>query len=432
MEGYKDVVWRGDPVLWENLLRHYVLALLWVTAQCVLMDDGSFEEPKIPAWLTDDDLPTDAFRALYSDVCDDLFKRWAPSSLCTRLTSLTSPPRRDGLRFLLSLIHAQAFVTITAFLVERGLIQPREIKVLPTPAALDAVFERFTDASVNPEVDLETFAFAANRAREDQALRASFQLDGSGASAGARKATYLTITFPDHYVRGVVDHLVHPTWRTACFTRTCTNASNWAAYGDNHRGAALVFRPKSENGRIVLPVVAVNGISHVQGRPPQKIRSRVELELLPVNYVNRPLEVDFFQSLGTLPRQKIARAWHCDREGKPSPLVAAGLKDQDAWRATYWSSFNQIATTKLEDWKHEEEYRIVMSDFSDLRSEKEDALVEYDFSCLVGIVFGLRTTERDKLEIMKIIAAECGRARRNEFELYQVTYRASRGCLVRL
>ena len=64
MEGYKDVVWRGDAVLWENLLRHYVLALLHVNVQCLLMgNDVPFEEPRIPAALTQDDLPTDAFRA---------------------------------------------------------------------------------------------------------------------------------------------------------------------------------------------------------------------------------------------------------------------------------------------------------------------------------------------------------------------------------
>src|ERR1700730_4442035 len=74
MEGYKNVVWRGDPVLWENLLGHYVLALLWTTLNCMLIDDGKFDKPTIPAFLTEDDLPTDTFRAAYSEACDQFFK----------------------------------------------------------------------------------------------------------------------------------------------------------------------------------------------------------------------------------------------------------------------------------------------------------------------------------------------------------------------
>ena len=28
MEGFQDVFWEGDYVLWKNLIRHYVLCLL--------------------------------------------------------------------------------------------------------------------------------------------------------------------------------------------------------------------------------------------------------------------------------------------------------------------------------------------------------------------------------------------------------------------
>jgi hypothetical protein len=31
MEGYKDVFWAGDRIVWRNLLRHYLLCLLQTT-----------------------------------------------------------------------------------------------------------------------------------------------------------------------------------------------------------------------------------------------------------------------------------------------------------------------------------------------------------------------------------------------------------------
>lgn len=433
MEGYKDVVWRGDAVLWENLLRHYVLALLHVNVQCVLIgNDVPFEEPRIPAALTEDDLPTDAFRALYKDACDGFLERPGPSSLGQQLTALRSPLRREGMRFVLSLVHGAAFATITSLLAQRGLIKSEAAKVLPKSTALDAVFKPFTDAEKLPDVDLETIALAGNRAREDQALRALFQLANAGTTPGALKATFLAFTFPDRYVQGVVERLVHPSWRTACFSKTCTNASSWAVYAREHTGAALVFRPKIENGKAFLPLMGVIGESSGIGVPSQKIRGPILGELVPVTYTSRPPEIDFFRSLGTLPRRKLERAWYRQRDDTRSAIIDEALKADAAWREAYWASFNRVATTKLEDWKHEEEYRIVLADMLGLHAEAADGLVEYDFSCLVGVVFGMRTKEQDKLEVMKIIATECARAGRQDFEFHQIMYQVSKGCLVRL
>src|ERR1700730_2478613 len=37
MEGYKDVFWSGDLIVWRNLLRHYLLCLLQTTYLCYIM-----------------------------------------------------------------------------------------------------------------------------------------------------------------------------------------------------------------------------------------------------------------------------------------------------------------------------------------------------------------------------------------------------------
>src|SRR5690242_5685249 len=36
MEGYKDVFWSGDRILWRNLLRHYLLCLLQTMSLCLM------------------------------------------------------------------------------------------------------------------------------------------------------------------------------------------------------------------------------------------------------------------------------------------------------------------------------------------------------------------------------------------------------------
>jgi len=44
LEGYQDVFWDGDEILWENLLRHYLLNLLRAAYICRLYDDDKFED----------------------------------------------------------------------------------------------------------------------------------------------------------------------------------------------------------------------------------------------------------------------------------------------------------------------------------------------------------------------------------------------------
>jgi hypothetical protein len=293
MEGYKDVVWRGDAVLWENLLRHYVLSLLLTHTHFLLT--SSFEEPHVNAFVTADDLPTDAFRALHAEACEAFLAQTGPESLCNRLVNLNKPLRREGLRLALSCIHARAFGAVVSTLEKRGLMPVSGRFDIPKGADLDALFIPYSS--------------------------------------------------------------------------------------DTDESA----------------------------------------------------KVDFFRSLGTLPMGKLASTWHAARRGTQSTMLDSPTLDKAAWRKTYWESFQGIATTKLQDWKHEEEYRLFVPDMLGLLAqEKENAKVEYGFSSLAGIVFGLRTSDADKLEIIRLIEARCQQEKRQDFAFYQMTYSAQRGQLLRL
>jgi hypothetical protein len=151
--------------------------------------------------------------------------------------------------------------------------------------------------------------------------------------------------------------------------------------------------------------------------------------LHPVTYANAPPEIDFFRSIGNLPRGKLSRAWHASRSGARSEAIDDTVGGA-VWRQAYWASFQTVMTTKLEDWKHEAEYRIVQPDLLGLGDQS--ALVEYDFSSLVGIVFGIRTPQSHKLEIMKRIMPQCERAGRADFKFFHMAYDPAARTLVRL
>src|ERR1039458_5362 len=73
MEGYKDVFWQGDPILWRNLLRHYLLCLLRGYEECLWMAGDAFKDPVIYGRLTDEDLPTEGFRSLFREAVETFF-----------------------------------------------------------------------------------------------------------------------------------------------------------------------------------------------------------------------------------------------------------------------------------------------------------------------------------------------------------------------
>lgn len=430
MEGYKEVSLRGDEVLWENLFRHYVLALTWTFAG-FLFDDRPFEEPRIPAALTADDLPTDAFRELYSAACDAFMQHPASSAALRHLQQAGEPVSRNTTKFVLSMLSGPALSAVVRTLHQSGLFPGSPDELLGSTEALEPtlaeIIGRWSSISAD---EMDGVAFATNVVNDQQRMRHLFHLDGTPDNAFARRIHYLLSSFADRYFDGVIDQLVHPPWRTACFTATCTNASNWAAYGENHRGVALMYRPLYEEQQPYLPLVTVTGYAGGADGTIRWDKGTVKAKLEPVDYTNRLPSIEFFASLGNLARGKLDRAWATGRDGKRSALMEAMFSERAAWRNAYWSTYRKVMTTKLEDWRHEQEYRIVLPDTLGLGDEHR--LAEYDPSTLSGIVFGMKTPERHKLEIMRQVARYCERVGRKDFDFFQIAYNTRTGCLVRV
>ncbi len=64
------------------------------------------------------------------------------------------------------------------------------------------------------------------------------------------------------------------------------------------------------------------------------------------------------------------------------------------------------AICKTSEWQHEQEYRLLLWSFGDLK-DKPSRKLTYKFADLAGIIFGARTLAEDKLKIIKIIEQKC-------------------------
>lgn len=433
MEGYKDAFWDGDETLWENLLGHYLLCLNWATVYCLLSHDETFEAPEIPAELSEEKLSSGAARAAYQEAKRRFFTDASMRSIPRALASLGTPLRAHGLRLVLSGLHTAACKAVFDVLKQENVISPGQLTEIPQATMAAEMLQKLSAEVGTPEerADLvEGLGFAVAQMSEAQAIRFVKTAPAGVKSGSLKKNMFFLMEFPHRYVQAISDRLTHMKWHTACFSATCVNASMWSVYADEHRGAALMFKPKPDaDGAPTLSFNMVSGMSYAPSVPKgQPVMNKVDMKLHQVRYTLKAPEIDFFQSLGTLTHHQLQQQWYTNQAGVVSPRLKQFQSNVEEWRKGYWQSMIDVATTKLEDWRHEEEYRIVVVDTLGLRRDHPKA--KFDFEQLAGIVFGMKTSLADRLAIVDIVQKKCEALQRKDFVFKHVAYVPKKGQLV--
>jgi len=105
------------------------------------------------------------------------------------------------------------------------------------------------------------------------------------------------------------------------------------------------------------------------------------------------------------------------------------IKSEDDWRERYWDNFYRDVTVKSKDWAYENEHRLILASSLDSFSAPKDRSLNYEFSSLKGIIFGIKTTTEDKLKVIKIIEEKCIETSRDDFKFYQAQYSTDEKCI---
>ena len=78
-----------------------------------------------------------------------------------------------------------------------------------------------------------------------------------------------------------------------------------------------------------------------------------------------------------------------------------GNKKED-WQEIYWKNFYRDITTKTKAWEYEQEYRLILG--REIRRQRvhgeEIRTRTYNFNSLKGIIFGIKTSDEDKLRMI--------------------------------
>ena len=427
MEGFKDLFWLGDEIVWRNFLKHYILCLLQTTNYCLTAVDQF--DPNIARNIVfgvPQELPQAPIREIYQRVSIEFLAEPAVETFLSLMAARTTPIRRNELTSYLRPLHSLATQIVIKEYRDRGLLPPQPQGAEPPPReqvgrnaiALMEGVPKITSSEYPAERISEALS-AANEATAAQVmLITEYNLPNRDKQI---PIAFLASRFPTAYV-AALDKLVHRDWYVACFAKTAQNHSMWSTYANGHRGVCLMFKTTaSATDTPTLVIKRVTGVGGSKGEPITHYSSEIAHELKPVLYTAKYPAIDFFRSLGSISEMYMNNLWYLGEDGSFSKCRDAVYADPDAWRSGYWQTFGESALYKTPEWAHEEEYRIVVHSGFDM-STKDKRKLKYRFQDLAGIVFGARTDIEDKLKIMRVIDAKCAKERRSDFKFFEVRY----------
>lgn len=428
MEGYREIYWHGDEIAWKNLFRHYLLCL---ERTCILTllcnEDQNLTTKDIPIHINMNDFHTAEAKQYFLEIVEKFFKNEYITLLLEAILTRTTPTRRDELTFYLSSVHPLAVELILEKHEELNLIPSRTQKNLYA----DALIKNLAEANFIDNIEqlikknsthsspVELIFSIQKNAKSQVNLISRYN---NTTQSNASNKHHIIKEFPEDYTKRLAD-LIYPEWYTACFMSSCENSSVWGHYGDNHKGACLIFESDDDIEGNFLPLRGINGWGS-NGPSYGNIRFKFE----PINYEEGFGEIDFFRSLGRLTYPTLNSTWHT-LDGKFSICAEEMNKSEENWRNIYWQQFYRDIKVKSPDWNYENEHRLILCDMMNSHSTTEDRVLTYSFSNLKGIIFGINTCTEDKIEIMRIIDEKCTTHKRQDFKFYQAYYSAQYKCV---
>ena len=413
MEGLRDIFWRGDKIVWENFFQHYVFCLYQTHLHFLVA--GTFIQlnaNNIPILVRWDKLHSPSQR-MFNEVWDRFLDIAKIPEFIEDLENTNRKIRDRELRMYLGLINSVMLGEIEEVFLANGLMPQSAIR--RPSEELSSVGERLV-SNLKAMTQLEEDEEKTNDLLQIYeatlyALKIKFQLDNV-IPTGTLGSNFLLVhfDFSSLYLKEI-ENLLWFNWRAACCTENYHNSAVWSTYGDNHKGACLIFESTQiDESR---QYSAVSGLHKV-------------------DYGPKLNEVDFFRSIGRATVGQLKELWYTDAEGNFSECAAHiprdGEIDNDdtvCWRKSYWDNFYRDITSKTKDWEYEQEWRLVLEDR--WLDEGEAPKLIYDFNSLKGIIFGIRASDEDILKAVKIIQKKCEKHGRADFKFYKAEYSQKTG-----
>ena len=414
LEGTLRYFWRGDRIIWTNLLRHYLMCLEHaITLARLTPDTRAIVTSDLPIYSSLRELPTDQYRQRLLSIYKIFFSDHRVQAYVNWLSANPASIYREEMYVHLRSLSQIALHAVFEEDRRSGMLPGAEQGASPEPPseANPDITKAWQELEERPDTYQKVLgAIYESLKSQDSELMLKYR--------NSPKAQSIFVAFPQLYLNAIVG-LTYPKAYIASFANTCLDASMWGAYGQEHTGVCLEFSEGAGGPHIALNTkVGYNGKLWTYDYRDYSFQA--------VTYSSDSEVVDFFRRLGRLSVMQLDEQWYCDDDGNRSVCGDVIQQDEGKWREEYWRSFPGAHLTKTPDWKHEKEYRLVLASGFDTFESAEDRKLQYKFEDLRSIVFGIRTPTDARATIVDMVRRKCDASGRREFPFFEVAYSEQR------
>jgi hypothetical protein len=350
MEGFLDIFWKGDEILWKNLFRQFLFSLYRVHL-LVSLGATSVSSNDVEVKFRLDGLD-DKMILEFEKYSEFFFSNQKILTIIEYLSKKNAPVRREELSFYIKSIHPFALSSFSTGAQFNNIFNSEErINV-----NLDKVIKLLHTNGNSREVD---FSFREGFRFDEQSVLIRQVQDWDEKIPAGRK--FIVFEFTKAFLEKL-ETLIYPEWYVACFSENIRNASLWAHYGISHTGVCLRFKTiKNTTNQPAMNIDCITSFSSTKDKSGNisrfKNRGPKLTPFIKVSYDKSYPKVDFFRSIGSLSEPDLMKYWYGDNEGRVSSCAKDIFDDNSQWRTEYWESFRESTAVKLKEWSQETEYR---------------------------------------------------------------------------
>ena len=419
VEGFRDIYFRGDKVMWESLLINYLLSLTVFTLDYLTFGEDEILDDNLRGLPSIDDVHEN-LQVEFKIISKSFIQSPEIQDLINNIIKYREKVSQQELSYYLSIIHLFSLSMIFNHLHKINAIKENLFSQLDIDISKRLNAQYFENTNRLIEEHGENTNELIIEQHNHFLFQMSLLLDLNGSIRKPNKKTLFN-TFPQKFIQKL-EQVMYPNWFTACFMSRATNSSIWGNYGDNHKGACLVF--ETEVDESTKPYLTLDN-TIVGAGSKGKIFGSSRMHFEEMQYCHKQDAINFFDSIGQVPMGKLYSSWFVSDDGKVSSNIP---KFDETWRGEYWGEFDKSITKKTIDWKYENEFRLIIRNMFG-SYPNTGATLNYSFKSLKGIIFGIKTSEEDKHEVIKIIEKKVRENEQYDFKFYQAYYCRSSGII---
>ena len=389
MEGFLNVFWDGDSILWHNLFKHYILCLADLYLQASF-SKGNYKitSDYLDIDINDSILYSDFYRSLYNNVYNTILEMDIVKKVLSILIKWKVD--KNTLLYYLEIVHPYILETIMDEFAACGMLPNPKLGNLD----LVDIFEPSDNLDKERILKLpEPFRIdlAFNRLKNKIEKNETMEIDEP-------RLMLFYLEFPSMYIDRLMD-IIKPKAYMSCFSKVFDNSAMWGHYADNHKGICLIFDEGiGEDLRI--------GCNEVEG-------------LYDVEYKETMIPINFFLLIRY--SDKWLDFWYTHEDNK---CFLYDKRYDRQWPIHYASLCKSIFTQKTIDWKSECEVRALILDHQYRYDSTEKRKIYYSKDILKGVILGVNMNEKDKVTLIREVKNNRDKFR-VDFKIYQAYFDSS-------